>query len=488
MTVKNIVSDNTTRKNPVKILQFGGGNFVRAFIEDFVEVLNDKTFFNGNIIIVKPTKNGDYSTLKSQNGHYHVVLEGIKNDKPVSQTKSIKSISNIIHSYNEYDTYLDTAKIPTIRFIVSNTTESGIAYNNQDKFKESPAGEFPAKLTQWLYTRYTAFNGDPSRGCVFLPCELIENNGAQLQQAILQYIDLWQLSKDFKEWILNSNHFCNTLVDRIVSGYSEKIANNLYKKSGNKDALLVVGEIYHNWLIEGPDFISKELPFSETDLDVKFVNDLTPYRKLKVRVLNGAHTAMVPVAYLAGVSTVREVMEQKELSKYIHDFLTQEVMPIMNNDFSEKEIQDFITGVITRFKNPYLEHKLLSISLNSITKFNTRLLPTLIEYYEQKNALPNHIIFSLAALLVFYKGKFKGKEIPIKDDEKYILFIKKQWKDFDEDQINIEKFVNNVISNKLLFQADLTQIRGFSSLLSQYILAIVENGVLNSLKHVKPTP
>ncbi|MCF8716230.1 tagaturonate reductase [Joostella atrarenae] len=475
---------HTTRDNPAKVLQFGGGNFLRAFIDDFIEVLNEKTSFNGNIIIVKPTKSGDYAALKNQNGHYNIILEGIKDEKASSITRTINCISNIIHSYNEYDAYIATAKIPSIRFIISNTTEAGITFNNNDLLEDTPAKEFPAKLTQWLFTRYNHFNGEKDKGCIFLPCELIESNGTSLQKAIIDYINLWELPNDFKEWILKSNYFCNTLVDRIVSGYSEKLSEKIYKEKGYKDELLVVGETYHSWLIEGPDFIAKELPFSQTDLQVKFVNDLTPYRKLKVRVLNGAHTAMVPVAYLAGIKTVKDVMKQQELLNFVQNFLQLEVMPIMSKEFSENEIENFINDTLNRFKNPYLEHQLIRISLNSITKFRTRLLPTLIDFYEQKNSPPKHIIFSLAALIVFYKGKYQETEIPLKDDEKYLKFFKRQWDDLNKERISINQFTHIIAKSELLFENDLTQFPELTILLEQYINSILSMGVLNSLSAI----
>lgn len=466
---------------PVKILQFGGGNFLRAFVDRMVDVLNDASKFGGSVAVVKPTPGGDYHEIKEQDGLFHFLQEGIEDGKPVSKTILVKSIFQIINPYSEFEKYLETAKNSTIRFVVSNTTEAGIAFNEKDQRSDRPAGEFPAKLTQWLYARYEYFRGSQDKGCIFLPCELIEGNGKALKEAILNYVDLWELKPGFRSWILEHNYFCNTLVDRIVSGFPLEKAEEIQNELGYQDDLLVVGEVYHSWLIEAPAFVQNELPFSETDLNVKWVNDLALYRKLKVRMLNGAHTAMVPVGYLAGEKTVGAVMQSPVLTNFLEELLQAEVTVTMADDFAEEELSNYKDDVLNRFKNPYIQHQLMSISLNSISKFNTRLLPTLLDYVRIKQALPNHICFALASLLVFYKGEFNGEEIDLKDDKKSLEFFRKIWRNYDKKNLNIKQVVEQLLGSNSPFGKELAEIPELKPKVSHFVEQIMDQGILKAL-------
>lgn len=438
----NRTNTNLTALPPARILQFGGGNFLRAFVDWMVDELNEQTDFNGGVIIVKPTERGDYTALRQQEGLFHVVLDGIQNGQIIEDHRLVKSINSILHPYLDFEGYLATARLDTIRFVVSNTTEAGIMFNAADKFTDQPQKEFPGKLTRWLYERFKHFAGDAQQGCILLPCELIEENGTALQNCILAYARHWELEESFCNWITAHNIFCNTLVDRIVSGFPADGAAAIHSKLGFADELLAAGEYYHSWVIQAPAVVSEELPFGETILNVQFVDDLRSHREIKVRILNGAHTSMVPVGYLCGLESVRAAIEDPVVSQYVEGLLYDEVIPTL--DFPKEELDAFAAAVLDRFRNPAIHHRLISIALNSTSKYKTRLLPSLISYYEKTGLLPTRICFAMAALIRFYKGEYEGKAIPLNDDPTIINFFKASWEKHQED---LPLLVKEVLKN-----------------------------------------
>ncbi len=470
---------NITQQRPERILQFGGGNFLRGFVDWMIDVLNKKNKFNGSVVVVKPTESGDYDDLKAQDGLFHVILDGIKKGKSVSQIDLVQSVSRSIHPYRNWSEYLATARDPGLRYIVSNTTEAGIVFSEKDLFDDNPPAEFPAKLTRWLFERYNYFGGSTNRGCLILPCELIEQNGDVLQKAVLQYAEFWNLDRKFQEWILKSNYFYNTLVDRIVSGYPKKRAEEIKEAIGYDDALLVAGEYYHSWVISGDPIIQKELRFSETDLNVQFVDNISDYRELKVRVLNGAHTSLVPVGYLAGYRTVDACMNNDSLVNFLQSLLTDEVK-ITLGFLPQLEVDDFIKAVIDRFKNPVLAHQLLDISLNSFSKFKARLLPTMKDYISKSDDIPRRIIFALACLILFYRGEFEGEKIPLNDDARHLDFARETWKAHEAGKIGMLTLVTQFLS-KLGVERDTKQYEKIRDLVSENISNIRRDGVLASL-------
>lgn len=483
MQILNREKIQNTESLPIKIMQFGGGNFLRAFVDWMVDVLNKETDFNGGIAIIKPTAGGDYSELKAQDGLFTVVLDGIKNGELISEKTVVTCVQKVINSYTEWERYLELAENPDLRFIVSNTTEAGITFNPEDTFKDTPPAAFPAKLTLWLYHRFQHFEGDPSKGCILLPCELIENNGKALNKCVLEFAENWQLGEDFKTWIDSANHFCSTLVDRIVSGFPKDRADEIQNQLGYKDELLVAGEYYHSWVIQGPDRFQKELPFSRTDLNVEFVDDLIPYREMKVRILNGAHTSMVPVGYLAGIRSVSEAMEDTTVSGFVESLLWEEAAKTL--DFPEDVKRKFIADVLDRFRNPLLKHQLISISLNSTSKFVARLLPTMKDYYAKEGKLPERIVFGLSALIRFYKGETNGKAIPLKDGQKVLDFFISQWKKYDANKLTVYQLTESILSNTLIWKEDLTQLDGLVDNVSQNIDAIENKGIRQALNDKK---
>ena len=442
---------------PIKILQFGGGNFLRGYFDWMVDVLNDQTDFNGDVIIVKPTEQGDYHSLRDQDGLYHVRTNGIRNGNLISDVDLIECIQGIIHPYQDWSAYLNSAHESSIRYIVSNTTESGIQYNDSDKFLDISPKEFPAKLTRWLYERWTHFKGASDKGCVILPFELIENNGLKLKECVLNYANLWELEESFSAWLNDHNSFCNTLVDRIVTGFPKSDIEEIFESIGFKDELIVDAEPYHLLVIQGPESLSSELPFGKTNLNVKFTNDLSHYREIKVRILNGAHTSMVPIGYLSGLETVGEVMNDPELSKFISRLLVDDVIPTL--DFHEDELMKYLEDVLDRFRNPFIHHKLIDISLNSISKFKTRLLPSVLEYHSLKGYYPQHILTAFTALLVFYQGKRNSEDIALRDNDEIIDFFKSEWK--IDDTWTYDNFIKQVLSNKKLWDQDLSLLNNF---------------------------
>ena len=423
----------STHKYPVKVIQFGEGNFLRAFVDWIVDTMNEEAGFNAGVQIIQPLAQGMGEMLNGQEGLYHLVLQGIKNGEPSKEAKLIDCVNGVINPYQDFNAYLKSAEGDDVRFIVSNTTESGIVFSPADITPDTLPQSFPGKLTVWLYHRFQTFNGDVTKGVILLPCELIEKNGEALRQTIVQYIDHWNLNGKFREWILNHNIFCNTLVDRIVPGFPKENIGEIQQEIGYEDQLVVTAEPFHLWVIEGPAQVAKELPAGKTDLQVVFADDLTPYRSRKVRILNGAHTAMVPVAYLKGLRTVREVMEDAETSKFVSETIASEIIPTL--DLPDSELRQFAYDVAERFLNPFIKHELSSIALNSISKFEVRVLPSIVTYYKRKQKLPANLIKSFAALLVFYRGTWKNETLPVSDAEEVVAGFKAAWATNDPNKV-----------------------------------------------------
>jgi tagaturonate reductase len=393
MKTLNRAALHLTNSKPIRILQFGGGNFLRGFFNWMVDILNDQAGFDGDVLLVKPTAGGGYEQLQDQDGLFHTILQNYSGE----DIRLIKCIQVIIHPYQEWQKFLDTASLPLCRFMVSNTTESGIIYQHEVLDVSHPPSSFPAKLTIWLYQRFKEFKGDPSKGMIVLPTELIEDNGGKLKSCVLRLAKDWDLGNDFFRWIEQHNYFCNTLVDRIVSGFPKENAHKIQQTLGYKDQQLTVGESYHQWVIKAPQSIQSELPFNQTNLNVKFVEDLSPYRESKVRILNGAHTALVPIGMLAGLVTVYDVMTDAHFGKFIKELIHDEIVPTFTDP--SIDAKNFAEQTILRFENPYINHQLKSISVNALMKFQVRLIPTVVLYLNKFNTYPRKIMLCWAALL-----------------------------------------------------------------------------------------
>jgi tagaturonate reductase len=460
-----------------RIIQFGEGNFLRAFIDWMVQEMNDKANFNGKVVVVQPIKNGMVDKLNSQDCHYHVVLKGIKNGKGAKDIQANSAISRGISAYDNYGDFIKLAEKASMRFIISNTTEAGIAFNENDTNEMQPPSSYPAKLTQLLYHRFKYFKGDSSKGFIILPCELIENNATELKRYIYKYVKLWNLPTEFQEWLEKSNTFCNTLVDRIVPGFNKETSMELSKTMHVEDNMCVDGEQFHLWVIEGPQWIKNEFPTDKANLNVLYVNDVQPYRTRKVRLLNGPHTLMMPVAYLSGIEFVREAVEHQIIGKFILQSINFEIIPTLN--LPEEELNSFAAEVLDRFRNPFVNHALMSISLNSISKFKSRLLPTLIDFTKKNGKLPEYIVFSLAALIAFYKGEYRGKTINVQDDVHILQFFTDAWAGFAG---NVEPIVKKTLQNEAFWGIDLTSVKGLEERVSYYLSEIMNNDMLEAVK------
>ena len=469
----NRITASRPQTRPVKILQFGEGNFLRAFADWMVDILNEKTDFNGAIQIVQPIAHGMGQVLNAQDGLYHLVLNGIRQGKPVREIRLITCVAGVINPYEDYQVYLKTAENPELEFIISNTTEAGIRFSEEDKGPDVLPETFPGKLTALLYHRYKFFKGDRRQALKIMPCELIEKNGETLRSTILQCIAHWNLGEGFKNWISEHTLFCNTLVDRIVPGFPKDTVRELWEETGYEDNLVVTAEPFHLWVIEpkaGPQTASvealrKAFPLESAGLQVKFVPDLAPYRTRKVRILNGAHTAMVPIGYLRGLRTVRDVIEDAYTGHFVRKTLEEEILPTL--DLPPEELQQFVGDVMERFQNPFIRHELLSIALNSISKFQVRVLPSLLAYHQRKGKLPEGLLFSFAALILFYKGEWQGEAIPLNDTPAVLEIFKKAWSQGDA-SVAIEQ----VLRSHELWNTDLTKIAGLHSGLEKSLRAI----------------
>lgn len=470
------------KQYPEKVLQFGEGNFLRAFVDWQVNELNKHTDFNGSVVVVQPRGQGKTDRLNQQDGLYTLFLQGMKDNKAVKEHCVISSISRGMDLFNHYDEYLKLAHNPDLRFIVSNTTEAGISFDPQDQLEDRPQKSFPAKLTVFLYERFQAFRGNEDKGFIIIPCELIEKNGEKLKALILKYAELWNLGDAFVEWIHGANTFCNSMVDRIVPGYPVDTIDAITEELGYVDDFLVVSEQYHLWVIEGPLWIRDEFPVHQAGLNTIFVEDMTPYRTRKVRILNGAHTAMTPVAYLFGLNTVSEAVEHVMIGRFIKELIDEEIIPTLS--VPSAELHTFAKDVINRFRNPFIQHYLLGISLNSIAKFRTRNLPSLIAYYNDKQRLPNKLVFSFAALLSFYKGNRGEEEIKLSDDEHVLVFFKDQWKQFDGTMASAQKLVKNVLGREDFWEQDLNEIPGLMEAVSRALYAIESKGMQTAVESV----
>ena len=387
-----------------KIIQFGEGGFLRGFADWMLQIANEKTDFEGKVVVVQPIENGMCDMLTAQGCVYTHLCRGAEG----VDVKKIDVISRCVKPYDDFDAYMDLAQNPDFRFIISNTTEAGIAFVETDNLTDRPASSFPGKLTQLLKARFDA----GLCGFVFLPCELIDKNGANLKKCVLQYADLWDLGDGFKAWIENDNIFCNTLVDRINTGYprEEKI------DVGFDDKMINTSEYFHLWVIEGYNDLFFELPFDKCGLNVILTDNLEMYRTRKVRILNGAHTSFVPYALLSGFDTVKSCIDDEKMLTYIKKCVYDEIIPTL--DLPREELTEYADNVITRFSNPYIRHMLISIALNSVSKFKVRVLPSILEYIKRYNEMPETLLFSFAKLIDFYMTDMTN------DDPEVTAFMK----------------------------------------------------------------
>ncbi len=474
---------------PEKIVQFGEGNFLRAFVDWIVWNMDQKTDFNGSVVVVQPIERGMVDWLNGQDCLYHVNLQGRENGQPVNTLERIDVISRAINPYSQNWAYMALADQPEIRFVISNTTEAGIAFDPACKLSDAPASSYPGKLVQFLYRRYQTFAGDTEKGLIIMPCELIFLNGHKLKECIAQYIELWkeELGADyegFKEWVEKYNYVCATLVDRIVPGFPRHEINEIREKISYNDNLVVQAEIFHLWVIEKPDNMSiedlrKEFPAEKAGLHVLIAESEKPYHERKVTLLNGPHTVLSPVTYLSGVNIVRDACNHPILGKYIHKVQFEELMQTLN--LPMEELEKFGADVLERFNNPFVDHQVTSIMLNSFPKYETRDLPGLKIYLERKGELPKGLVLGLAAIITYYKGGVREDGAPItpNDDPAIMQKLTDLWATGDT-----QKVAEGVLAMTEVWKSDLNEIPGLTAMVKGFLDDIQSKGMLATVESI----
>lgn len=456
---------------PVKILQFGEGNFLRAFVDWMINKANEAGKMNHGVAIVQPIAGGEFvrDLFSKQDNLYHVYLEGIKDKQPVKEVSLIKCITGVNNPYSDYKTYESLFLSEELEMIVSNTTEAGIRYEEGDDINAEPPASFPAKMTALLYKRFKKFNGDASKGLSIICCELIEDNGSTLRQYVLKHAAVNNFGSDFESWVSTHCHFYDTLVDRIVPGFPKETINEIKEEIGFDDNLVVKGEYFHVWAIGGDSSIKQKLPLDQAGLNVLFMDDIRDFRAKKVRILNGSHTAMVPVALQLGCETVMDAFNTPEVEKFINKMVAEEVLPVIDED--PEELKKFAGKILERFYNPYLKHYLKDISLNSLSKWETRNFPTVKDNYSKLNKNAQLATFSFAALLVLYSGKAEVPFTP-NDTPEFVEFIKSSF-----DANNVKGWVEAVVNNKKMWKEDFATSPFFVDTVSASIEVILNNGM-----------
>lgn len=466
------------KRYPERIIQFGEGNFLRAFVDWIVYNMNNKANFNAGVVVVQPIENGMIDMLNEQDGLYHLNLQGLDKGKQVDSIEMIDVITRGLNPYTEFNEYLKLAENPEMRFVISNTTEAGIAFRAEDKLDDKPAKSYPGKLVQLLYHRFKTFNGASDKGMIIFPCELIFHNGTELKKCIEQYIELWNLGAEFKSWFENSCGVYSTLVDRIVPGYPKDTINEILEKIQYDDKLVVKAEIFHLWVIEAPESVAKEFPADKAGLNVLFVPSEKPYHDRKVTLLNGPHTVLSPVGYLSGLDTVRECVEDATVGKFVHKVMFDELLQTL--DLPKNELEKFANDVLDRFRNPFVKHFVTSIMLNSFPKYKTRDLPGLKIYLERKGELPSGLVLGLAGICTYYKGGKRGNDEIVPNDDKAIMDLLTQlWSTND-----VKKVAEGVLSAEFIWGENLNKVSGLTDKLSGYLADIQSKGMLEVVKDV----
>lgn len=462
---------------PIKFLQFGQGNFMRGFFDWQIDLLNERSGLNAGVVVVRPRGGSGSPLLDVQDGLFTTVVRGLDEDgTPVSECRTIACVQREINPATMYGDYLALAPLPQLRFIVSNTTEAGIAVNDTDAFDDAPPSTFPAKLARLLFERYTHFNGSADKGVVLLPCELIEQNGPALRAAVLHFARLWQLDAGFAAWIDSACVFCSTLVDRIVTGYPQGEGAEIEAGLGYRDQFLVAAEYYYLFVIEGPAWLADELKLAGANLNIQLVDDITPYKKRKVGILNGGHTALVPVALLAGLETVGEAVNDEQVGGYLADTLAQEIIPAL--PLPQDELQQFARDVLLRFRNPYIQHRLASIALNSWSKFAARIAPQLLRYVEVQGRLPQRLVLALAATIRLYRGDV----IALSDDAATLDWFKSAWSDVDSGRQSLAQLAQGWLENEKVWGRDLNAVPGLAQAVTTALVRITADGMRGALQ------
>ncbi|NMO96223.1 tagaturonate reductase [Paenibacillus lemnae] len=466
---KQTAETEKIRQRPIKILQFGEGNFLRGFVDWMIQKSADQGLYDGTVVVTQPRPSGrkKLEQLAQQDGLYTLLTRGIHGGSTVEDQELISVISRTIDPYEEWESYLSLADEPQLDVILSNTTEAGLSYTFTEYQPDQPMLSYPAKLTLLLYRRFKTFNGAADKGLMLLPCELLERNGDSLRDIVLTHAKDWKLEESFSEWLQHHNLFLNSLVDRIVTGYPSD-AEEWAQKLGYKDSMLNTAEPYHLWVIEGSPELDQRLPLQSAGLNVHWVDDLKPYQLRKVRILNGTHTLMASIGLVHGSRFVRETAEHPELGQKARLAMRKELVPSVPLPLDE--MNTYADEVWERFLNPFVEHRLGDICLNSISKFKVRLLPSLKSYVEIFGKLPAVLTESLACLIYLYdtseqNGEWIGRtlqssQVVIRDEAAAVNYINDTWLRLKNGSINRMEFTESILSNEALWGENLNNIAG----------------------------
>ena len=470
---------------PVKVLQFGEGNFLRAFVDWMLHQMNSQGLFQGRVQIIQPLAQGTVDLLNAQDGLYTVLLRGVQGGEVKEERQVIQSVAQGLNPYENWAGFLAWAGHAELKIVISNTTEAGIAYLNEPKPMYACPSSYPAKLLAFLLRRFEVFNGSPAAGLMILPCELIDKNGTKLKEVLLRLCEDWELGEDFAAWLNECNVFFNSLVDRIVPGYPNEEADRIQSELGYEDSLLVAGEIFHLWVIEGPDGYQDELPLTQAGLNVVWTDDLSSYRERKVRVLNGLHTSMISLGLPLGLETVREAVEHPLLGEYLKKLCAAEILPHVDQPPAER--QAFADEVMERFANPHIRHLLADIALNTVAKFKTRCLPSLMDHYKTGTSAPGYLALALAGVLRLYKpGSIEGDRLhglsetgsySFRDDPGVLGWFAARWDETGEaDSKELARLVREFLGNESFWGQDLNIYDGLNDAVTSHLNMLIKHG------------
>jgi tagaturonate reductase len=469
---------------PEKVLQFGTGVLLRGLPDFMIDEANRQGVFNGRVVVVKSTDGGDATAFDRQDGLYTVCVRGVEDGHPVNENVVCASISRVLSAKSQWDQVLEFATSPDLQVVISNTTEVGIQLVNED-IHLTPPQSFPGKLLAVLYARFQAYKGDPSRGLVVVPTELIPDNGRKLEAIVLELAHRNDLGSEFIDWLESANSFCNTLVDRIVPGRPDAAAlAQLQADLGYQDDLLTMAEAYSLWAIEGDERVREALSFHSAAKGVVIRPDITLFRELKLRLLNGTHTLSYGLAHLMGCTTVREALENECLARFIHNLMLADLLPGIPYTVDEKVGQRFGMQVLDRFRNPYLEHRWLAIAMQGTAKMQMRNIPTLLHYYQQHQAVPHYMALGFAAYLLFMRntasapgqgqGEANGEPYTIQDDR--AGYFADLWA-----RCSPEELATAALRNTALWGHDLNRLPGFAEAVGKYLAQLLEEGASATL-------
>ncbi|NRA38660.1 MAG: tagaturonate reductase [Planctomycetes bacterium] len=468
---------------PIKVLQFGGGVFMRGFFNWMLQKMNDRSAYNGSVALVKLTPGGNLDVYEQQQGVFQHIIRGMEEGAVVNRTERIATIAQWIHPYEAWQDYLLQAENPDLQVIISNSTEAGIAYESCE-FPESCPASFPAKLCAFLHQRFTKGLG----GLWVFPCELIEDNANKLLDILCQHAEDWKLADEFLSWLRSENTFVNTLVDRIVAAPQADERSAIERESGVSDGLLNSSEPYHIFVLGCSDACEKILPFQASDLNIVYTYDLPAYRERKVKLLNGAHTSMLFLSYMRGNRTVEESLNDPLIEQFLNRCLFSEVIPTINLDTSE--LETFANSVLERFRNPYLKHQLINIALNSISKIRYRILQTILDYNQKYETLPQYLLLGLAAFLCFYKvqkdgdiyrGQIGDEHYELSDNPEHLAAVMHMWQSVDEG-VELRSALESLFAQKDIWGADFSQIDSFAVQVAENISALQEKSLEDLLQ------